>query len=103
MKLPEKINSKYQYVETINIKELGIRKKIDVFITKNIKDENSILFYVTQKSRFLQKDVDKLEEINTVILSNIQEQIKEKVILIESPLCSKAKTKLEELDWTIFI
>lgn len=102
MKLPEKINSTYQYIETINLKNLGIRKKIDIYIAKNAQNENAIIFYITQKSRFLQKDVDKLEEIIHIVLQNIDHQVSAKIILIESPLCSKAKTKLQGLHWNIY-
>ena len=103
MILPTQINSLYKHIKTINIKELGIRKKLDVYIANDLKDQNSIIFCISQKSRFLQKDVDKIEEINNIITNSIQEQILSKVILIESPLCSKAQKKLENLQWKVII
>lgn len=103
MILPAQINSLYDHIETLNLKDFGIRKKIDVFITKNSKDEDCIIFYITQKSRFLQKDADKIEEIKTIILNNIPYEITSKIILIKSPLCSKAKDKLEKSNWIVTI
>jgi len=100
MILPMQLQSSYEYIETINLKELGIRKNISVFIT-NFQKEKCIVFYITQKSRFLQKDVDKINEIKDTILKNIEYKMKQKTILIESPLCSKAKAKLSLNDWIV--
>ena len=101
MTLPSPLQNRYQYIKTIDLKELGIRKKILVYIVKNKQDQKSLIFYITQKSRFLQKDVDKIEEIQTIIVQNIKYNIMEKIIYIESPLCSKAKEKLFSLKWML--
>jgi len=101
--LPIKINDSYKYIETIDHKQLGIRKKIEIFIAKDLNDQTSIIFHITQKSRFLQKDVDKIEDIRDIVTNKITSRIISKVILIESPLCSKAKDKLEKLQWIVII
>lgn len=104
MTIPEEIQSTYQNITTINPKDFGIRKKIGIFLATYKNDEEYMIFYITQKSRFLQKDVDKIEEIKTIILKNIEndKDIK-KTIFITSPLCSKAKEKMEKLQWLIMI
>ena len=101
--LPDKIKSNYKYLETVNLKEFGIRKKIEIFVAKDLGDQISIIFHISQKSRFLQKDADKIEEISDIVTKNIKYTITSKIILIESPLCSKAKAKLEELQWNVII
>jgi len=101
--LPIKINPHYKYIETIDHKLLGIRKKIEIFIAKDLHDQTSVIFHISQKSRFLQKDVDKIVEIHEIVTKNITYTITSKIILIESPLCSKAKAKLEELQWIVII
>lgn len=101
MTLPSELNDLYKYIQTINLKELGIRKKISVFIVVDSNNQYSIAFYITQKSRFLQKDADKIEEIKSIILENIEYKVKEKIILIKSPLCSKAKNKLSLDKWIV--
>lgn len=103
MKLPEQINSLYKHIETINLKDLGIRKKLDIFIASDKEDKKHIIFYITQKSRFLQKDILKIEEIKTIVLDNIQNKIIITTIIIKSPLCSKAKNKLEQLNWIVLV
>lgn len=103
MTLPVQINNLYQLLETINPKELGIRKKLDIFITKDLKDNIIILFHITQKSRFLQKDVDKIDEISNIVINSTQYSITSTAIFIESPLCSKAKAKMEKLQWIVII
>jgi hypothetical protein len=100
MVLPIQLDNSYKYVETIDLKELGIRKKIAVFIT-NVEKEKCLVFHITQKSRFLQKDVDKINEIRTIILENKEYDITLKTIIIESPLCSKAKNKLSDEEWIV--
>ena len=103
MILPEQMNSRYTQIKTIDIKDLGIRKKIDIFIAEDLNNNKHVIFYITQKSRFLQKDVTKIEEIKTIVLDNVKDKIIMKTIIIESPLCSKAKAKLEQLDWLVFV
>ena len=103
MQLPTKISSHYKYTETINLKNLGIRKKIDVYLALDTQKKSVLIVYITQKSRFLQKDVDKIEEIITTIKNTLEKDIEDKIIHIESPLCSKAKTKLESQYWNIIL
>lgn len=81
----------------IDPKDLKIRKKIQIYCF----DKNSILLFIEQKSRFLQKDVEKIEDIfiKTSQFTNIT--FTNKYIQIEAPLCSKAKTKLENLNWEV--
>jgi len=101
--LPIKINSSYKYLETVDHKLLGIRKKIEISIANDLNDKTTIIFHIIQKSRFLQKDVVKIEDIRDIVMSNITYTITSKVLLIEAPLCSKAKDKLEELEWIVII
>ena len=103
MILPLKINTHYQHIETINPKELGIRKKVSIFIVKDLNDQTAVIFQISQKSRFLQKDADNMQKIIEIVTNNIKYTITSKIILIESPLCSKAKAKLKDLQWIVII
>ena len=53
MALPVQINTDYKYIETINLQELGIRKKIGIYIANDLNDITTMIFHITQKSRFL--------------------------------------------------
>ena len=104
MTIPDEITSSYQNIKIINPKDFGIRKKLGIFEALDQNDNNTLIFYITQKSRFLQKDVDKMEEIKTIILKNkTNEHEIKKAIIIKSPLCSKAKEKMDIQQWMIMI
>ena len=101
--LKSKIDSVFHNIQTLNPKDLGIRKKLDIYIDTNSKNEKTLILYITQKSRFLQKDADKIEEIYKIVCNYIDSLLLLKVIFIESPLCSKAKLKLEQEEWRVSV
>lgn len=101
--LPPKLQSLYKNIETLNPKDFSIRKKINIFIAKNLENETTLIFQINQKSRFLQKDAEKIEEILSIILEKTKQKLTKKTIIIDSPLCSKAKLKLEEKDWLVLV
>ncbi|MGB5868522.1 MAG: hypothetical protein WBG69_11680 [Arcobacteraceae bacterium] len=94
---PTQLEQTFTNLKQLNPKDYGIRKKLDIFTAQNNADEETLILHIVQKSRFLQKDVDKIEEIVTLL--NIEPHSKS--ILIESPLCSKAKAKLENNNWSV--
>jgi len=99
--IPTIIFSRYKNLTTLEPKKLGIRKKIALFVSTNEDDVTTLILHITQKSRFLQKDVDKMEEIIETIMSYLSLNHTKKVILIDSPLCSKANSKLELQEWAV--
>jgi hypothetical protein len=99
--LPTKIENIYKHIKQLEPKELKIRKKIDIFIATSQDDSLTLILHTEQKSRLLQKDVDKFEEIYTIVKQYIQQDINTKIVCIDSPLCSKAKLKFENINWTV--
>lgn len=83
-------------LKQIEPKELGLRKKIGIFY-----DEAVLLFVISQKSRVLIKDTVKIEEIEKKVKEFTKSEFKQKVIIIDAPLCSKAKKELENLKWEV--
>ena len=77
-----------------NIK-LNTRKKIKAFLGVNIKNEYCFIAVFEKQSRILSKDLEILEKI----LPNINFRYKKKILVLNSPICSKAKEKLS--DWRI--
>jgi hypothetical protein len=77
-----------------NIK-LNTRKKIKAFLGVNIKNEYCFIVVFEKQSRILSKDLEILEKI----LPNINFRYKKKILVLNSPICSKAKEKLS--DWRI--
>ena len=98
-----KLNSKSDNVKQLIPKDLGIRKKLDIFIDNISNKESTLILNISAKSRFLHKDVDKIEEILAIVQNHANVNITSKTIIISSPLCSKAKTKLIDLSWEVIV
>lgn len=79
-------------------KELQIRKKLLIFY-----DDHTILLYIEQKSRILQKDVEAYETVFEKVRDFINRALEKKQIAINSPLCSKAKEKFEQNNWVVIV
>jgi hypothetical protein len=76
--------------------KINSKKKIKVFLGLNLKNEYCLVVAIYKKSRFLTKDLEFLEKI----IPNINFRYKKKILILNSPICSKAKDKLKE--WRIF-
>lgn len=83
-------------LKQIDPKDLGLRKKIGIFYGEAV-----LLFIISQKSRILIKDTVKIEEIEEKVKEFTKSEFKQKIIVIDSPLCSKAKKELENLKWEV--
>ncbi|MEA3353090.1 MAG: hypothetical protein U9Q33_04645 [Campylobacterota bacterium] len=99
--LPNYITSKFNTVRGVEPKELNIRKKLYIYTALDNNKNHICILNITQKSRVLQKDIEIFEDIFKKLqkLKNIS--FLDKLIYIESPLCSKAKTKLQNLNWNV--
>lgn len=89
-------NILFKEIENIEPKSLGSRKKIDIYTGVGIDKNYYAVFIVDAKSRFLRKNANDL----LVLLSQLADfkghNFKKKFLLISSPLCSKAKTFLQD-------
>lgn len=92
----------YKRLEPLDLKEFGFKQKIEALYGVDTKSFYTIFFYINQKSRILQKNVDKYEEIVAAIIAAKEHNFKKKIIFIDAPLCSKAKAKLVSLKWKVF-
>ncbi|WP_456471165.1 hypothetical protein [Caminibacter sp.] len=75
--------------------KLNTRKKIKAYIGVNLKNEYCFIMAFEKKSRFLTKDIETIEEI----IPKINFRYKKKILILNSPICSKAKEELKE--WRI--
>lgn len=92
----------YKSLKPFNLKAHKIRKKVDVLIGVDEKSFYSIVCFIEQKSRFLQKNVDEIERIVDLVKQVEEHNFKKKIIFINAPLCSKAKAKFKELRWSVY-
>jgi hypothetical protein len=79
-------------IEKLN---LNTRKKISAYLGVNLKDEYCVIFMVEKKSRFLTKDYEDILKF----LPDINFRYKKKILILNSPICSKLKEKMKE--WRI--
>ena len=81
-------------------KLLKIRSKVELF--KGIdKNTFTAVVGVHQKSRVLLKDVAKFEEMVLKMQHYYGHAFQAKKIIIEAPLCSKAKKAMQENHWEV--
>lgn len=93
----------FKQISEITPKELGSRKKIGIYQATSVKKEFYAIFIVDAKSRFIRKNADDLMTLCDKLSSNVDHNFKRKVLLVSSPLCSKAKAYLEDNKWSVYI
>jgi hypothetical protein len=76
--------------------KLNTRKKVKAYLGVNLKNEYCFILKLDKKSRFLSKDIDVLYEF---LPDQINFRYKKKILILNGPVCSKAKEKIKE--WKI--
>jgi len=77
-------------LEEIN---LNTKKRVKAFLGVNLKNEYCFILKMEKKSRFITKDIDTLYEF---MPEEINFRYKRKILILNSPICSKAKEKISE-------
>jgi len=91
--------SKFTKIEP---KQLQSRKKIDIYSATTIKSHYISIFIVNQKSRFLIKHVQDLLQLQQKLISYEDHNFKKNILIISSPICSKALKSLKEYKWIVY-
>jgi len=91
----------FKEIKEVNVKELGSRKKIKIYVATSVTKEFYSIFIVDAKSRFIRKNANDLLELHSKLIDFQEHNFKRKELLISSPLCSKAKKFLEENKWSV--
>ena len=91
----------FKELEKFDIKEIGSRKKIDIYLGIDTSSNYTLIVVMKRKSRFLQKDVEWLEEIFQKIVELKEHNFKKKIFIYDMPMCSKAQKKLKEERWKL--
>ena len=92
----------FKSLKPIEVKTLGSRKKIDIYLGVNLKKYYACIIHVTKKSRILRKEATELMEFHTKLEAYNESKITKKYIYIDAPLCSKAKALFEENRWVVW-
>ena len=91
----------YKKLEEIQPKELKIRNKVKLFCALDLNRYYNAVIVVSQKSRLLMKDLAKFEEIVHKMSLYRDHQFKGKVLVLDAPICSKAKEAFKKAKWKI--
>ena len=87
----------------VDNKAVNVKSKIKIYKAIDLKNNYCSIIHITRKSRFLQKDSIKIQEILEVLKRHFNHNFAKQFILIQAPLCSKAKKFLEENKWKVFV
>ena len=90
-------------LEELLPKVLGSRKKVELYVGVDLKDYYCLIVKLKKKSRVLQKEVKELILLHEKIERYKETKIMKKYIWIDAPLCSKAKSLLEEHAWRVWL
>lgn len=94
-------NILFKKIEQIDLKELKSRKKLALYCALDIKKSYYAIFIINSKSRFIRKNAEDLMLLLNNLILLKEHNFKKKILLISSPLCSKAKTLLKENSWSV--
>jgi hypothetical protein len=96
-----KKNILFKEIQAVEPKELQSRKKIKIFCATGIDKNYYAIFIIDSKSRFLKKNAQELIELCGKLAQVKGHNFKKKILLISSPLCSKAKEFLKQNEWKV--
>ncbi len=92
----------FKKLTPIDVKTLGSRKKIDIYLGVDLKKYYACIIHISKKSRILSKEAIELMEFHTKLEAFNESKINKRYIYIQAPLCSKAKTLFEEAKWIVW-
>ena len=92
----------FKSFKEISPKELGSRKQVSIYLGVDLKAYYTVVMYLEKKSRVIKKEAQTLIFLHEKLESHLGSKITKKNIFIKAPLCSKAKTFLEECGWKVW-
>jgi len=101
VELLQQQGSVFKSLEPIAPKSLGSRKKIELYLGVDTAGYYALVAYLAKKSRVLTKEAEAIEGLFTAAQERLGATIPQKIILIDAPLCSKAKAWLEAHGWQV--
>jgi len=98
----QKKNLIFKSLKEVSPKEIGSRKKIELYLGVDLKGYYTLVMHVEKKSRVLRKEAGELMLLHEKLEKYIDSKVTKKYIIIKAPLCSHAKAMLEENGWKIY-
>ncbi|HIP50826.1 MAG TPA: hypothetical protein EYG94_01960 [Campylobacterales bacterium] len=92
----------FKSLSPIEVKNLGSRKKINIYLGVDLKKYYACILHINKKSRILKKEALELMALHEKLEVLKDSKINKKYIYIQAPLCSKAKALMQEEKWTVW-
>jgi len=92
----------FKSLKFIAAKELGSRKKVNIYLGVDLKGYYTNVMQIEKKSRVLRKEAGELMLLHEKLERYVDKVIKKKYIIIKAPLCSKARVLFEEHGWKVY-
>jgi len=89
-------------LKEVSPKDLGSRKKIQLYVGVNLKGYYCSAMMIKKKSRVLRKEAAELMALHEKLEVYQDTKILTRYIRIKAPLCSHAKAMLEENRWKVW-
>ncbi|MEY3090645.1 MAG: hypothetical protein RL113_961 [Pseudomonadota bacterium] len=93
----------FKSLKEIAPKALGSRKKVAIYLGVNLKGFYALVMQIEKKSRVLRNEAEELMALHHKLERYIDSRITLKYMMIDAPLCSKAKAMLEENGWKVWL
>lgn len=91
----------FKTMEPLDLKALGIRKRIAGYMAVDTSGMYAALFYVEKKSRVLVKEAGELDAISQIVEQRAGHGVKKRFFVTTAPVCSKATAFLESNGWKV--
>jgi hypothetical protein len=88
-------------LEALQPKELGSRKRLELYRGVDTDDYYCLMMIVRKKSRILRKEAKEFEELHRRLEQKMGARIKRLYLLYDAPICSKAAAWLREKGWRL--
>jgi hypothetical protein len=92
----------FKSLSPIELKSLGSRKKIDIYLGVDLKKYYACILHIKKKSKILKKEALELMAFHEKLELLNDSKINNKYIYIQAPLCSKAKALMQDEKWTVW-
>ncbi len=92
----------FRSLRPLDPKALGIKKRLELFEGVDLEGAFVLVMKIARKSRVVQKEAQQLEVLAKEIESKVGHRFKYRYMIIQAPLCSKAKKWLEENGWRVY-
>ena len=93
----------FKSLEPLSPKALGTRKRASFYIGIDLKGYYVFVVHLSKKSRVLRKEAQDLDALHAKAEKVVDSTIKHKILVLDAPLCSKAKMWLREKGWRVFL